>query len=763
MRLYATPKAILEEIEQLHTNEKNRREDRATVSEFFNGKPPLSDEEAREIGLTINVNNLFGFTDLADIKAQTLALLTKPTDLFSVEIDAMPPHRLFERSSWQGEASDAFNKLIKISGCLKSAYEGCAGDAALHGESVFTFANPTFWCPGQTPLSRFMIPDDAPTDLTKQTHWCIESDLTLGELHKFAKGDLPHWKTGNLHKILRAIYKDVEGASAEIWPTDNAEEMEYKRQQNNSKDGGRRRPSVKVCYFYQVRCDKHGSPVDLTITIHRDETFPELTEDAEKILFDAECYIENTETTICPAFMDCTLGGESKWHRVLGPGTLNYSLAHATEILVCRAMQGTIEGMMNLWQARDGQSREDVQEILMRHNGVIPENISLLNQRFQPDMSGSLAMIQYFRQQGKANVQRSGGAGDKDLLEVQAVAAETQKQEIASARTTNWYDQLDRLAKAMWARIVNPFIQPWEPGYSDCMKFQNRLRRLDIPLYYLQPHNVRVSAVRMLGDGSSQREKTAAVWLVQNRSMFPPGSQQRITRMATAAMTNHQIAKELVPFEPEQDATQIDKADNESNTCIVQGRVPPVHDTDVDDVHFPIHLQAMIQMVQTAGEEQQAAFTKSEFKGFRALGAHCIGHINKIRSMVASGQKDPNKAKSAQWMQALNEVVSVGEKMANNLRQKEEDQNAKPDPVEVAKLRIQAQQLQLAYEKLGFSREKWERQQMHRENQDSFQQMLALEKNRRESDLTRSKIGQGDINTALAIKESNKPEPAPAQ
>lgn len=752
MRLFASPATMLEEIEQLMTDAKNRREDRATVSEFFNGKPPLTEEEAREIGLSINVNNLFGFTDLADIKSQTLGLFTKPTDIFQVEIDAMPLHRLFERGQWEGEAANSFNKLVKDSGMLKPAYESCAGDAALHGESLFTFPDRTIWCPNQTPLSRLLVPDDAPTDLKKQTHWAIEADLTLSDLHKYNKGDLPYWKTATLQKILKQIYKDVEGSSATAISYDNAEDLEYRRQQNGTKDGGRRRPSIKVVYFYQVRCDKEGQPVDLTILLHRDEAINDCTEADDKVLFDAEFYYDNAAEVISPAFMDCTLGGEAKWNRVLGPGTLNYSLAHATEILICRAMQGTIEGMMNLWQAKDGQSREDVQEILMRHNGVIPENVGLIQQRFTPDMAGSLQMIQYFRAQGKANVQRSGSSG-QDMLEVQAVAQETQAAEIASSRTANWYDHMDRLGAAMWDRLVNPYIQPWESGYSDCLKFRARLRRLDIPLYYLQRWNVRVSAVRVIGDGSSAKQKTAALWAVQNRTMFPPQAQQRITRMAAAAFLGYSAAAELVPFEPEQDTSQTQLADNESNTCIVQGRVPPVNDTDVDDVHFPIHLEAMISMLQRVGEEQEASFTKSEFAGFRALGAHCVAHINKINTMVAPGTGDPNKAKGSKWMQALNEVVSVGEKMANNMKQKEENSQAKPDPVEVAKLRISAQQLQLAYDKLGFSRDKWDRQQKHKEANDAFGNMMKLEANRRDEQSTRQKLATTDVQTALAVKQ----------
>ena len=90
MKLFSSPKAIVAEIDAMDTNERDRREDRATVSAFFNGEAPLSDEEAEELGLTINVNNLFGFSDISNAKKQLFSLYTKPTRLFSVEIDACP-------------------------------------------------------------------------------------------------------------------------------------------------------------------------------------------------------------------------------------------------------------------------------------------------------------------------------------------------------------------------------------------------------------------------------------------------------------------------------------------------------------------------------------------------------------------------------------------------------------------------------------------------------------------------------------------------
>lgn len=756
MRLFATPEAILSEIHAMETAEHDRREDRATVSEFFNGRPPLTDDEARAIGLNINVNNLFGYTELADTKAQALALFTKPTEIFRIELDAVPPSRMFERGMWEAEAVTGFNELIKKSGRFKPAYEGCCGDAALHGEAVFTMPNATDWCPAQTPLSRILIPADAPTDLTKMTHWAIETDLTLRDLHRYAKGEFDGWKTGSLKKALRKIYADVAAAMGDSYDQSNPEEMEYQRQRNASKEGYRRRPTLRVYYFYQVRQDKECAPIDLTILLHKNEgTLIDSDSDKageDKVLFDADSQFSGIREVLNPAFMDCTLGGEPEWHRVLGTGTLNYSLSQAVEVLVNRAMQGTIEGMMNLWQAQDGSSREEVQEILMRHNGVIPENIKLVDQRFQADMSGSLSMINFFRQQGSRNARRatSNAQGSK-LLEVQAEEEQNQRDEISSARTSNWYDHLDRLGATMWARLVNPFIRPYDPGYSDVLKFQSRMKRLGIPLYYLQPHNVNVSAMRVLGDGSQAREREQAAFVSQNMAMLPPQAQQRAKRLVFAAMTNHRLAAELIPVQDKPDVSQILRAETENNTCILQGRPMPVQDDDVDDVHFPVHLEAMIAIVTRASEEQKTTFTPQDSRGFRALGAHCVTTIQKVQAMVGQGAKDANKQKARQWMQALNEVVAVGEKMEHNLKQSQQAEGEKMDPVAMAKLQLDTQKLQLAFQKLDFSAMKWERQQQGKESEGAFRRMLELQRNDREERKTQAQIGQGDMKLALDV------------
>lgn len=765
MKLFATPEAIISETEAMEKAEFHRREDRATVSGFFNGEPPLTPEEAEDLGLTVNVNNLFGYSEVNGAKRQLLSLYTKPTQLFAVSIDAVPAPAV--RDKWEMQGGDALNSIIKDTGRLKPAYEGVAGDAALHGEAALFFPNATDWCPSQAPLSKLLIPDDAPADARKLTHWAIESVLTIGDIHRYLRSGAKGWKASSLRLLLKQIYQDVEAASVNNLEGDyNPEELEYQRQRNSGTTG-RRRPSVRVYYFYQVRADKPGGPVDLTIILHRGETLTNTSSSVEpddRVLYEREGAFDSAEDCLCPFFMSCTIGGEPMWHRVMGLGTLNYQLSHAVELLINRAMQGTLEGMMNLWKAKDAASREDIQRILLRHNGVVPENVELIQQRFEPDLQGSLGMIQFFRQQGSKNAQGvTPNNGDPNRqLQVQAVYEQSQSADAQGAELSNWYDHLDRLAARMWARLVNPFIEPSDPGYSEILKFQSRLTRQGIPLFWMQPHNVSVRAVRIMGDGDQQRALQGANFLMANQQKYGPQKQMDILRHSTAVFTgSYELAENLVPMENKPDPDQVKEAQNEGNTCLLQFTPPEVEDDDIDEIHVPTHLNAMVSLIKQAATG--GAFSDQQTSGFTALGAHVTLHIRKKEAMVSTGKGDQNKAMAAQWMQNLNDIAAAGEKLEHN-RQQQGQQGAQPlDPHEVAKLQLMAQGLQLQQEKFQFSRDKWERQQMHKESQTAFQRAQDLGRSQREDFLARNKAAANDVSSALKAKQLREPAPAAAE
>jgi hypothetical protein len=755
MKLFSKPAAVLDELGKLRQAEKYRREDRGIVANFFNGAPPLTDEEAAELGFTVNVNHLFGYREIADAADRSFGLFTKPANLIEIELHAAPSGK---RPEWGMAAALEASRVLRKISAFKTAYQGASGDAALHGEALFFFPNKTFPLPRHCPLSRMLIPDDVSTDIQELSHFGVEGALTLRELRHFWERAPKGWNKEPLGKILKKIYAgNTDGR--ELDPN-NFEEAEYRRQENSAtSETARRRPGADVSYLYQQRVDKPGAPLDLTIILRGER---EAGEGADKaVLFQGEAVFPTIGTCLQPFFMDCIIGGAPKWHRVLGLGPLNYQINHAVELLVNRAQQATMEGSMNLWQANNTTTREAAQQILMRHNGILPEGLNLVQNRFQPNLSGIMEMIQFFRQAGSKNASgvTPNGGQKNDQLEVQAMAEMNQGASMMNNRTSNWYDYLDRMWTEAFRRLTNPYIDKHEPGYSEVMDFQSAMARRGIPLYWLQSANVTVRAVRLVGDGLRQKELAAAQYLTQNRANFAPEVQPKITRLCTGlVLDDYRLAEDLTPMQEEEDVPQTMRAEAENAIMLTQRTIQAPKAEDIDELHITQHFPAMEMLISDAVEFQKAAFTPQQAKSFQVIGGHVIAHIKRIESRAQNNRKDPARDIARAFMEQLNQVAAMGDKMVNNMEQTQQGAAPEIEPAEMAKLQLEVEKLALAREKLAHSTQKFERTQDFREQSTAFEQNLKLEKDHRENQRGRQDSARSDVELALSVANSARPK-----
>lgn len=766
MRLYEKPAAMLAEISLMRRAESDRREDRATVSAFFNGQPPITDAEAEAQGLTMNVNHLFGYTELRDLRDQLVSLHTKPAKRVEIELDSAPNGK---RLDWSLKASLHASEVLSKNRSFKGQYVGAAGDATMHGEAVFFYGTTSNPCPKQVPLSRLLVSDGAPTDAQALTHFAIEDILEPYQLATVYRKRFKYWKSDAVRLALKAFYKDAHNPG-EDQDAENWEELEYRRQENSSMSVRRR--GIPVVYFFQQRLDEDGPPYDLTIL----RKWPDANskEDAAKadasVLFERERMYPRASCAIHPFFVDCILGGSAKWHRVMGVGTLNYQLNVATELLINRGMQATWEATQNLWVAKDAATRENIQKILVRHNGVIPENVELLQQRYQPNFAGVLEMIQFFRQQGGRNARGPTlNQGDKnDLLEVQAIADQNRTASQTNMAAGEWYDHYDGLCEEDVARLANPFIEPREQGYSMVMDFQSRMEREGIPLYWIQPHNIRVRATRLIGDGLRSKELAAAQGLEASRQFLAPEVQPLANRLILALRTdNYRLAEEMVPQEQKPDTNQIHRALGENAIMLTQpDPLGPMED-DIDEVHAPAHMKALEHLIMKGVQDQQTSFTEEQAQSFKNIGGHTLAHIQRIEAKAEPNKNDHNRQLARALTDQLNQYAALGEKLVNNMQQQQEAQQQQSEPMsqaEQAKLQLSVEQLRLQREKLQFSQEKFARQQGNREQALAFTQMISLEQNQREGQRmlleARSQANEHarkDVETAVKVKQANKP------
>lgn len=759
MKLFKNVENIMSEISDMEKDELNRREDRATVSRFFNGQPPLSQKQADAMGLRVNVNNLFGYTDLAAAKDQTVALYTKPPRLFNVEMDFAPTANKYV---WEQCLTRAFNRIVKKGNRMRMPYEGVAGDASMHGEGTFFFPDPLTPYPRQLPLSKRLIPSRASADPEELSYFAIDTHLSIHKIDYHIRNESPGWNLKNLRTLRKQIFEkqDKAGWSAAAMQAVNSmnpEDVEYARQGCAPLDR-LCRFEIPVYYFYQSDSERDGRPLDLSIICKLAKDSDPKMSGGGLTLFEEEDYYSAVREAIQPFFMDCILGGSPEWHRVKGMGHLNYSLAWHIELLVSRMLQGTMESTMEIFSAGDGANREDLEKILLRHNGILPEHVSLLGNRRQFDFNGILSVLNVVRQAAAKNTQSAiSNTGDQssDELEVQAMFRQGQISAQQSSRQSNWYDHWGRLGETMLSRFTSPFVDSDCEFYSDINDFQSELRRHGVPLYYCQPHNVRVTAYKITGDGNELKANRFAAFAMQNIAMFPAGSQQMIKRIVTGIMADdYELAETLVPTEDKPDADQMRVADGENNTCIVQGRPPQIADTDIDETHVAVHFQGIGSLLQQA-QANQETFEPAQVQAFKALGAHAIAHIQRMDSM---GKEDQAK----QFMEAMNQAAKMAEKFLHNLQQRQKSQQQQPvDPIEMARLQLDQEKLALAREKKEFGDYKFERQQATKEAGGAMQTQLALANDARAEEEHRANLAATDVELALKVKDSNKPEPVP--
>lgn len=773
MKLFKKPKAILQEIGQMELAEANRREDRALVSSFFNGAPPISDAEAEELGFTININHLFGYTDLSNASDQMFSTFTKPTHLFTVEMRDAPAGKALD---WGMKAQTAATRVLRKVRSFKPQMQGATGDATMHGEAVLHFVNRTFPLPKQAPLSKFLVPADTSMDVSELTHCAREGEIGLRKLHAIARDKCEGWNIGNVNRLLRKIYGEQspgigEGLTDNGFDGKNLEEMEYQRQQNSAVDE-KRKTAWKVYYFYQKRCDLRHEPICCTIILK--DTENGVKEEADNlVLYESEECYSGWSNIIHPIFMDCIIGGEMKWHRVLGLGHLNYALNQSIETLICRAQQATLEGSMNLWEASDTVGREEMQQILLKHNGIVPQGLSLVQNRFQPNFAGILEMIQFYRQQGSKNARgTTPNNGDRnDQLEIQAQAEMNQAASISNNRSGLFYDFLDPMWAEVWERLTNPCIEPEDDGYSIVMDFQAEMESEAIDLYRLQPHNCTIAATRLVGDGVRAKELSIATFLTANRQMFAPEVQPEITRTITAlAIDNYALAERFTPMQTQPDSPQQMRALDENSAMLSQRVEVKPKAEDIDALHVTQHFPAMELLLNDAMQFQKAAFTPPQAQAFMLIGRHVAKHIERIEGKALNTKDDKNREMARGFMEHLTQVAAMGDKMLKNMQQMAEaSQQEPPDPVEMAKLQLELQKIQLNRDKLDFNREKTmatfqfkDRQLSGAEQQRAFEQMMRMHENLRSGQEHRQSLAINDVNTALAVKESNQPEPVPA-
>ncbi|MDP2735867.1 MAG: hypothetical protein Q8P12_06700, partial [bacterium] len=557
---------------------------------FYNGRQTMSDCEAEERGVSELTNHLLGYDSINTAQEQIFSIYSKSPILWHINVDNAPDgldHK------WGQQVTRELNRVIKGSGRLKPEFKSFAGEVTLFGSYHYCFLDLYDWCPRSrrplAPRGTGITPEDG-------DYFVLRDELRLKDLYAAlrkekrlrGKGVKTGWKLKSLQDAIDAIEGNFKqaprsttnGQEESSGPT--PEEQEYDAQASTTASN-RHRLSIPVYYLYTSRPDEEGCPFDLTIIARYPAKMKEQASNADRVLpamlFDEERFFPAAKEFIHSFFIDCNIGGKTAFHRSMGLGYLNYDPDRDTEEFFNEAMQGSKENLRRLFAVNNSANTETINRWLSgeEYSNVLPDGVQIAevakNPNFQYAFQTMDMLMQLTRRNAAMSISNSDGARAANELEVQALERQGRNAESIASRMNDLYDGLEKLGTTIFQRFLNEGVLPVDRGYKEIKIFQDRLKKLQIPIAFLRKEkngeleNVTVKPNRVAGDGDKVREVMVNRALMGRLHLFSPQAQQEILRRVTAQETqDYELAEELVPREQKIDGGQVNVANNENHS-----------------------------------------------------------------------------------------------------------------------------------------------------------------------------------------------------
>lgn len=685
---------ILSECDHLVRIDADDAYDRGVISAFYNGRATMSEKEAEDAGITELKNHLFGYDSMSTAKAQLSSIYTKGRHIWKVELGDAP---LQLRQSWEMCITDAWNAAIKRSRKFKAEYDGLCGDVTLYGRGSLYFRDQTEWCPR---LTEPLVPRKSGTRPDEIEYVVIRDEILLKDLFRYGRiaerRPESGWKAKEIEKVGKAM-RDV------TYDDDKYDEAEFDRQEG-AFYSGETRLALPVYFVYQTRPEEKDCPIDLTIVVrYASGNKPDGTQAyVEEIIFDKERFFKKACQFLHPAFLDANLGGRTTWHRVMGLGRLNYDSDVDVEEFFNAAMQGSKENLQRMFQVSKSSDAETIERWLAggEWSNILPEGVSVAEVAKNPNFQYAFTTMQMLQNLTKGNAQMAIGnqRGDRGAneLEVQAMERQGRNAQVLAHRMSEWYEYMDHLGAEIFRRFLSPVILESEVGFEEVSWFRKELEKNQVPIdvirSYLKAGSICVKTSREMGEGNVVKERMINQQLMGIMPQLSPQAQEKVKRRVIASETgDYELANELVPYEVEPDLKQVERANNENDTCMLRGiagYVPPINKDDIHLAQIPEHFGGMQGLIALG--QNGFVWTPREAGGFQAMGAHVAQHILYV-------ERAGNTQMAEQAKAALMNLGRAGQQLMAQMQKVQQQQQV--SPLEQAKIKDMEGNRQLAVRK----------------------------------------------------------------
>jgi hypothetical protein len=670
---FSKPQKVQQTIREGDAVEFIRQKNRVKVTDAANCNPPLTKEEAKKLGVKINVNWGSLLVLLSHARRQYLTAFLSNQHFFKVSMPYAPKE---SRSEWEAFVTEEINKVMRNSLKYFEHHRSRWASVVTHGVGPMIWYGKDGWCPEFKAMSDLRVATDTTLDFENLGWFGVREIYTPFQLVDEVFNNRPnnHWSKKDVQSILKN-YKEinfVEASQNYDWEN-SPEKLAELIKQDGGYFSGDAMPGIPLWHFYFK--DEGGWYMRVV-----PESGAVRGPEPEGFLWESDVPIAARRDQIMQCqFGDLTTDAPFKYHSVRSLGYILLEPEFYDNLTRCRLLQH-IHDNFNIWlRSTDpaDRARASVQEfanlsVLKPGLTVVPQN-----ERHQINsdlVEMAMAQLQQLKQNASSTYTQQVDTGTK---KEQTAFDTSVKMQQVNAMLGGLLLTAGKYAKFEYKEECRRFCL--SRSYDNDIKtFQKRCKEFGIPRRYLNVDLMEVEPVLPIGSGNPTVAHAAAQELMQNRMAYEPSAQQAILHEFTQIVTGDaRKAAEWAPVGKVKDVTAGAEYISGVFGTLMQGVPvhPPEKISPIEQIEALIPLfAAKIAII----EKRDNVGKPDEIMGLQNVYQYLTGLVQRL----AADKEQQQRVK--QYMDAIgqleNQVKGLSQRGAEAMKKQQQANGSQVDP-----------------------------------------------------------------------------------
>lgn len=664
--------------QMINDNEKRSRVD-AAVTGMLNGNPPYSASKLRNEGQSYraNFNSRIGesFRDIA-LSAYWDSISESPT--YATIVTRMGEDD--EKQEWSEIITEEFQMLQKADTSLLNVFRLSQHEMVVYRCGPIMFDDNYDFKSKARKCRDVLVLDGTKSNVDDWKLACVLVDYTADELYTFIRNPKAAAAIGWNVEMVRKVLMDA--VPLNTWPRRRRGNWEWLEQHIRNNDlyfGSNICEAIPIAHVlykeFPIEGEEYGRISQCTIV--ENGSYPEF-------LFRKIGRYEKWQQVIHPFYYDI---GDGFHHSVKGLAIKAYSALETYNRLQCHLVDAAFFGSALHFQARDGQSAENLSITPMGPYIWHPPGAEYLpTVQLGTALQGPMEIKQDVLNQLTSNLAqyRQGISMNKPGNPVTArqIDYEAGNQTvIGKSGLSGYFEQLDGFWAERYRRVTNPKLTLANCGGKESLEFIKRCKNRGVPVDAIRkPEYVR--ATRTVGYGSADARLQALNRILSRISLHDERGRQNILEDITAADVGHALMRRYVtPQAKLGQPTEQHSQAQDKVAVMKEGIQPMITPAQNPVIYAQVYLLAASQAAQSL---QKGADIHEVYAFLQIAGPAIAAQLDRFSN-------DPTrKTQYDGLLKQWKSLAQLNNKLAQQIEQQQQEQQQQQQEQMVAQQKAQS-------------------------------------------------------------------------